>query len=204
MQALRFALADVQRASDQRLETTATQLQRKNTLGLFSRSMMLLSLKTFSAALKSVRRHRRLTVQQVADRMGLAKRTYEYFESGQGGLRFDHLDAFAEATDSDARAILVATLSGAPGFAAACADTKAMAILFSTVARVEPNLTKVLAHLTARDLAGAFGVAFADLISTGQERQDLTAPSTVTPQTQCPDDETPSSPQPPDPDRSGS
>ncbi|MDO8913965.1 MAG: helix-turn-helix transcriptional regulator [Phenylobacterium sp.] len=166
--------------------------------------MMLLSPKTLSAALKSVRRHRRLTVQQVADRMGLAKRTYEYFESDKGGLRLDHLDAFAEATDSDARAILVAALSGAPDFASACADTKAMAILFSTVARVEPYFTSALAHLTTRDLAGVFSAAFADLIGTGQERRDQTAPTTVTPQTQCPDDPPPSPPQPPDPDRSRS
>ena len=151
--------------------------------------MPLVSLKTLSRALKGVRRQRGLTVQQVATRMGIAKRTYEYFEGGKGGLTLDKVYRFAEATDSDPYAILVATLIGAPELAAACVETKAITILLSALGRAEADLSCALADLTARDVSGAFSATFADLIAAGLQRRGQTpSPADAT---QAPDLEDP-------------
>lgn len=166
--------------------------------------MTLLSLKTLSRALKGVRRHRKLTVLQVANRMGMRKRTYEYFEGGKGGLRLDRVEGFAQATDSDAHAILISALIGAPDLAPACAETKAITILLSTLGRVESDLSGALVDLTARDLTSAFGSAFTDLIAAGQERQALRRPTSDGAEVRDPDDPPPESHHSPDPDRRGS
>jgi len=166
--------------------------------------MMLLSLKTLSRALKSVRRQRGLSVLEVANRMGMRKRTYEYFEGCKGGLRLDRVAGFAQATDSDAYAILISAAIGAPDLAAACAETKAMTLLFATLGRVEADLSAALADLTARDLASAFGATFADLIAAGQARRALTQAGLDAPQIRGAEILPPDDPHPPDPDRRGS
>lgn len=103
--------------------------------------------------------------------MGMAKRTYEYFEGGKGGLKLEKVYRFAEATDSDPYAILVAALIGAPELAAACVETKAISILLTTLGRAEADLSCALVDLTARDVSGAFSATFADLIAAGLRRR---------------------------------
>jgi transcriptional regulator with XRE-family HTH domain len=87
-----------------------------------------------SSVLKALRRHRRMTVQEVADRMRLEKRTYERFEAGEGELKLDRIFNFAKATDADPYALLASVTLGSPDFALACADNK-LALLFVTHAR---------------------------------------------------------------------
>lgn len=87
-----------------------------------------------SSVLKALRRHRRLTVQQVAERMGLEKRTYERFEAGEGELKVDRIFSFAQAINADPYALLASVKLGSPDFAVACADNK-LALLFVAHAR---------------------------------------------------------------------
>ena len=163
--------------------------------------MTSLSRKTLSAALKGVRKHRSLTVLQVAKRMGLAKRTYEYFEGLKGGLPVDQIHGFAQATDSDAWAILISALIGAPDLATACADSKAMTIFFLALGRAEPDLREALTHLSPREVTRVFDAAFADLIAAGRAHRAASGPPSDRQAT--PPDAPPQPPEPSDPDRRG-
>jgi transcriptional regulator with XRE-family HTH domain len=87
-----------------------------------------------SSVLKALRRHRRLTVQQVAERMRLEKRTYERFEAGEGELKVDRIFNFAQVINADPYALLASVKLGSPDFAVACADNK-LALLFVAHAR---------------------------------------------------------------------
>lgn len=87
-----------------------------------------------SSVLKALRLHRRMTVLQVAERMGLEKRTYERFEAGEGELKVERIFSFARATDTDPYALLASVKLGSADFALACADNK-LALLFLAHAR---------------------------------------------------------------------
>jgi transcriptional regulator with XRE-family HTH domain len=87
-----------------------------------------------SSVLKALRLQRRMTVQQVAERMGLEKRTYERFEAGEGELKVERIFSFAQATDTDPYALLASVRLGSADFAVACADNK-LALLFVAHAR---------------------------------------------------------------------
>lgn len=87
-----------------------------------------------SSVLKALRLHRRMTVLQVAERMGLQKRSYERFEAGEGLLKVERIFAFATATDTDPYALLASVKMGSADFAVACADNK-LALLFVAHAR---------------------------------------------------------------------
>jgi transcriptional regulator with XRE-family HTH domain len=100
-----------------------------------------------SAVLKAIRNHRRMTVQDVAKRMGLHKRTYERFEAGEGVLKVERIFSFALATNSDPYALLTSVRLGSPQFALACIDNKLVALmvahardLFLTHGADMPNL----------------------------------------------------------------
>src|SRR4051794_3869292 len=87
-----------------------------------------------SKILKAIRNHRHLTVEKVALRMDLKKRTYERFEAGEGRLKVERIFTFAQATDSDPYALLASVKLGAPDFAIACIDNK-LVMLFVAYAR---------------------------------------------------------------------
>jgi transcriptional regulator with XRE-family HTH domain len=87
-----------------------------------------------SSLLKAIRRRRGLTVQQMADRMGMKKRSYERFEAGEGLLKEDRIFRYAQATDSDPFAFVAEVRYHDPGFALACIDNK-LAMLMVAHAR---------------------------------------------------------------------
>ena len=82
-----------------------------------------------AAALRLIRLHRRMKPAEVADAMGMAKRSYEHFEAGKGKINLERIHRFAEATDSDPYAIIDCMALGSPEFAVRCADNKAMLAL---------------------------------------------------------------------------
>lgn len=101
-----------------------------------------------SRILKAIRRRRGLRVIDVANRMGLPKRTYESFEDGTGKFSLARLQRFAEATDSDAYAILVSLAFGDPAFALRCADHKLMT---ATIMSIQDLNREAADHLTTLD-----------------------------------------------------
>lgn len=82
-----------------------------------------------SRAMRGIRRKRGLTAAEVARRMDMALRTYQLFEAGNGELSVRRIMAFADATDADPLALMMAPLLGSAEFAIDCADTKLMTIL---------------------------------------------------------------------------
>ncbi|TAL32812.1 MAG: XRE family transcriptional regulator [Phenylobacterium sp.] len=113
-----------------------------------------------SCVLKSIRNHRRLTVQQVADRMALNKRTYERFEAGEGFLKVDRIFAFARATDSDPYANWASVKMGAPDFAIACIDSKLLLLCVAHARELFLQEGADLANLQAAPIVEALRVAF--------------------------------------------
>ena len=83
-------------------------------------------------ALRAIRRLRGRRPADVAAAMGLPLRSYAHFEAGGGRLNPGRVHRCAEATESDAFAILVGLWIGSPDFAVHCADNKLVTILESS------------------------------------------------------------------------
>lgn len=127
-----------------------------------------------SCVLKAIRNHRRLTVQQVADRMALNKRTYERFEAGEGFLKVARIFAFATATDSDPYALWASVKLGAPDFALACIDSKLVLMFVAHARELFLKEGGDLANLQAAPIVEALTVAFT-MLSAELERSRAAA-----------------------------
>lgn len=130
-----------------------------------------LSREAVKAALRAVRKRRRLRAADVADRLGMPLRSYEHFESGAGQLNLERLFQFAEATDSDGWAILLAAHLGKPDLAIRCADNKLVTILMLSLQDFDDELGDGLADLEAAAVIAGFGSAFRDLARHARQRK---------------------------------
>lgn len=117
----------------------------------------------FANAARSIRKKRNLRTTVVAERMGLPLRTYELFEAGGGLLSPDRIRRFAEATDSDPFAIMLAVMFGDAEFALACADTKLVLIMVMHLQSFSEDHGPDLAYLEPPNLIGAFERVFKEL-----------------------------------------
>lgn len=124
-----------------------------------------------SRILKTIRRRRALLAQEVADRMGLPLRTYEHFEAGGGRLNLRRLQRFAEATDSDAYAIVASLAFGDVRFALRCADNKAMTVAMMSIQDLNRDAGEDLALLDARRIMHEFDAACARLLEEARSRR---------------------------------
>lgn len=124
-----------------------------------------------SRALRGVRGLRGLSPTEIAKRMGVGKRTYEYLDAGAGRIRLDPILAFADATDSDALAILISVITGADEIAVRCADSKLLCVFKSALIKLNTELGEDLALLTARDCFWAFDAAMESLAATARNRR---------------------------------
>ncbi len=120
-----------------------------------------------SDVLRAIRNHRHMTVQQVADGMGMKKRSYERFEAGEGLLKLERLFLFATATDSDPYAIQASVKLGTPEFALACVDNKLCMLLVAharQLFRAEgADFATLQASVIIEALTTAFSAMAADL-----------------------------------------
>ncbi len=123
-------------------------------------------------ALRGIRRKRDLKVQDVADRMKLPLRSYEMFESGGGTLSLERIIAFAEATDSDPFAIMLAVSLRSAEFAIACADTKLALIMVMHLQGFYEERGADIAYLDPPNLIGGFERLFKEL---GEKLDDTEA-----------------------------
>src|SRR5438105_15906721 len=87
-----------------------------------------------SAALKAIRKDRRMRSSEIARALGMPLRSYEHFEAGRGRLTYERIVRFAEITNSDPLAILASVPLQSPSFALNYADNKLMTILMIAVA----------------------------------------------------------------------
>lgn len=124
------------------------------------------------AAVRLIRLHRRMRPGQVADAMGVAKRTYELLEAGKGGVNLERIHSFAAVTDSDPYAIIDALALGSPEFALRCADNKAM-LAFRIVAQAfNEEAGDAIMELDSRSIINAFTRTLKDLALQAVNRDD--------------------------------
>ena len=116
-----------------------------------------------SAALKAIRKERRLRSSEVARAMGMPLRSYEHFESGRGRFTFDRIVRFAAVTNSDPLAIIAVLALKAPEFALRCADNKLMTILMIAMSDLNDELGDDMVFLEPGILIGAFTRVVKDL-----------------------------------------
>lgn len=116
-----------------------------------------------SRALRAIRRKRGLKTSEVAQRMDMAQRSYELFEAGGGRITFERLMAFAEATDCDPFALMLAGPFGSPDFAINCADTKLAMIMVMSLQEFSQDRGADLCFLEPPNIIGAFQRVFKDL-----------------------------------------
>ena len=128
-----------------------------------------------SKAVRAVRNARSFRAQDVAERMGLALRTYEHFEGGGGRLNLERIFAFAAATDSDAFALLAAALIQAPDLAARSARNKLMLTFMLALQEFDTEVGDDIDLLETGALLAAFNEMFARLTTEAKRRRETIA-----------------------------
>lgn len=123
-----------------------------------------------SRALKLIRRRRGLATAEIAARLGLAPRSYEYFEAGGGQLKVERVHRFARALDADPIAILAAIEIGSPGFAERCLENKLATIALMALADFDAAAGDDIRHLDPQTLLSAFRHTFEHLARLAQQR----------------------------------
>jgi len=131
--------------------------------------------RALSKAVRAVRGARSFRAHDVAERMGLALRTYEHFEGGGGRLNLERIFAFAAATDSDAFAILAAALIQAPELAARSARNKLMLTFMLALQEFDAEVGDDIDLLETGVLLGAFTEMFAGLTGEAKRRRETIA-----------------------------
>jgi transcriptional regulator with XRE-family HTH domain len=123
-----------------------------------------------SEAVRLIRRARRLRAREVAQAMGVAQRSYEHFEGGEGRPNLERIEAFAAATDSDPHAILAALMIASPKFALRTADNKLMTAFLIGLREFDEDLGDQIAELETSTIVAAFSQAFATLAADARTR----------------------------------
>jgi transcriptional regulator with XRE-family HTH domain len=127
---------------------------------------------SLSRALKTLRRRRGMRPLQVAAAIGIALRTYQYFEAGRGTLDIDRIHRVARVLGADPWALLVAVEIGSPDFAVRCAENRLMTLLIKALKRFDEQVRDGIARLDVRTLSTTFARTFEDL---GRDARELDA-----------------------------
>ncbi len=125
-----------------------------------------------SEALRAIRRSRQLSVADVAQRMGLPRRSYAYFEAGGGRLNVERIMAFAEVTDSDPYAIIASVMIGAPELAVRTRDNKVIMALAILLQEFNALVGDDLARIDTGAALTAFSAAFKNLADTAAKQRE--------------------------------
>jgi transcriptional regulator with XRE-family HTH domain len=120
-------------------------------------------------ALKSLRKLRGRRPGEMADRLGISRRSYEYFEAGRGPLNVDRVHRFAQILDVDPFAILTAMEIRSPQFAVHCAEHKMMTVMMVTVQEFDAAAADDIARLNAATIISALTRVFDALAKEARE-----------------------------------
>lgn len=126
-----------------------------------------------SQALRGLRRLRRRGPGEIADAMGLERRTYENFEAGKGKIHVDRIHEFAKILDVDPFAILAAVEIRSPDFAVACAEHKLMMHFMMNLQEFDANARGNVTRLNAATIVSAFTLIFDLLAKEASEGDDF-------------------------------
>jgi transcriptional regulator with XRE-family HTH domain len=124
-------------------------------------------------ALKSLRRLRGLRPGQMADAMGMPRRSYEYFEAGRGPLNVDRVHRFAQILDVDPFAILAAMEIRSPQFAVRCAEHKLMTVMMVAVQEFDATAGDDIARLNAATIIAGLTRVFDALAKEARDGADF-------------------------------
>lgn len=98
-------------------------------------------------------------------------RTYQLFEAGGGKLNLTRIQQFADATDTDAWAILVSLAFGGPEFALLCADNKLMTAAVESTRDFHRNWGVDMAKLDPRLVMHELDAAWERLGRAARDRR---------------------------------
>ena len=152
------------------------------------------------AIFKLIRKARGTSTKAIGMRFGQSWRNYQFIEAGRHGASLAQIKCFAEATDSDPYAILIAQFIRSPRFALRTADNKLATILLMVLEEFDADYGDAVAELDAGVLTTELSRAFQELGRLAQLRQSqrlglLTQPEhPCTSQFPSPEDETDPSP----------
>lgn len=123
-----------------------------------------------AAAMKAIRKDRRMRPAEVARAIGMPLRSYEHLEGGRGKITYERIVRFAEATNSDPVAILATIPLQSPAFAVNCADNKLMTILMIAICELHDELGEDITYLEPRTIIGAFTRITKELVEHVRKR----------------------------------
>ncbi len=106
--------------------------------------------------MRAIRKKRRMASGEVARAMGMPVRSYEHLEAGTGRITYERIVAFAEATNSDAIALLTTPVLGSGDLALRCIDNKLMTIMMIAMMELDADLGDDITLLEAGTLVGGF------------------------------------------------
>ncbi|WP_157219187.1 helix-turn-helix domain-containing protein [Flavisphingomonas formosensis] len=114
-------------------------------------------------AIRAIRKYRRMRTSEVAKALDMPTRTYEHLEAGQGRISYDRLARFAEVTNSDSVALIIAMMLGEPSFAIHCADNKLAEVMMHALGELNEDLGADIGFLETRTIIAAFRKACHEL-----------------------------------------
>lgn len=123
-----------------------------------------------AAAMKAIRKSRRMRTSEIARALGMPLRSYEHFEAGRGKLSYERIARFAEVTNSDPLAIMAAIPFRSADFALHCADNKLMTIVMIAMCELHEELGEDLTYLEPRTIIGAMTRVSKDMIEHVRKR----------------------------------
>src|SRR4051812_33403067 len=113
-----------------------------------------------SQALKALRRQRGVSTADLAAALGIAKRTYQHFESGRTQINVERVYDIARILNADAHGLLMAVELGSPKFAVRSSDNKLMTIIVMELRDFDRDAADLIFQLDARYLSTAFARLF--------------------------------------------
>jgi transcriptional regulator with XRE-family HTH domain len=128
---------------------------------------------SLSQALRALRRLRGLGPGEVADAMGMPRRSFEYFEAGRGKLNVDRIHQVAQILDVDPFAILAAVEIRSPQFAVRCAEHKLMTVFMIALQEFDASAMDDIARLNASTIISGFTRIFDALSKEAKEGEDF-------------------------------
>jgi len=128
---------------------------------------------TLSRILRGLRRIRLLRVKDLAARMGMRPRSYEYFESGRARPNLERIHRFAQEANADPHGIWAAMMIGSPNFALRTADNRLMSAFLIALEEFDQAAGDDIALLETGAIVAAFTASFAVLIEESRQKAGL-------------------------------
>jgi len=123
---------------------------------------------------RTLRKERRMTVAEVAEKMGVAPRTYQDFEAGKGELDLHKIKLFASAARNDAIGNILAVTFDDPDLAVQTMDNKLLSTFWIAFKEFRERVGARLTLVPPALLLAAFRRAFEEVEAYLAKRTEST------------------------------